>query len=110
MLEALGNHSQSQCLHLRHGFITVVAVAQHAGQSGNFGEPSISRSSSIVKVRGAMYHPGLAFTKQAVAASERACRGFVGELQGLSTNQGNHRRHSPGSAMNSNIASSGSIT
>lgn len=40
MLEALGNHSQSQCLHLRHGFITVVAVAQHAGQSGNFGEPS----------------------------------------------------------------------
>lgn len=40
MLEALGDYAQSQRLHLRHGFITILAVAHHAGQSGNLGDPS----------------------------------------------------------------------
>ena len=40
MLKALGNYAQSQGLHLRHGFITIAAIAQHAGKSGNLGNPS----------------------------------------------------------------------
>lgn len=40
MFEALSNDAQGQCLHLRHGFITIAAIAEHAGEGGNLGNPS----------------------------------------------------------------------
>jgi hypothetical protein len=40
MLEAFGNHSQRQGLHLGHGLAAVSPIAKHAGQGGHLGEPA----------------------------------------------------------------------
>jgi hypothetical protein len=59
VLEAFGNNAESEGLDAGHHFITILPVAEHAGQSGTSAiqRPSSSRSSSIVKVTCVMYHP-----------------------------------------------------
>lgn len=41
MLEAFGNHLESQGLHFGHGFAAVGTVAEHARQRGHFDEPAV---------------------------------------------------------------------
>ena len=40
VLEAFGNNTERKGLDASHGFITILRVAQHPGQSGNLGDPA----------------------------------------------------------------------
>ena len=40
MLQALGEHSESERLNTGHRLIAIGAVAQHPGKSGHFGHPA----------------------------------------------------------------------
>jgi hypothetical protein len=40
VLEAFGNNSERKCLNASYRFITILPVAQHAGQGGNLGDPA----------------------------------------------------------------------
>jgi hypothetical protein len=40
VLQAFGNDAERKCLDDGHCFITILPIAQHAGQSGNLGNPA----------------------------------------------------------------------